>query len=176
MQSPIFGDASTPLYLNLFIMIPVLASLVTIVLVVIVTCVCLQRIKRRPNQPPGPPPGTMDRRSKQYAAAMEGQPQMTSTTARHAEKAQQAGEYTGLSQRYVEVQPPPLPADHPCALYPAPCATLPMTEELEAKMARHNVNQEMKTFLAQNRELPTLPIGSKACMSIKKDHMYESAQ
>ncbi|XP_077540887.1 cell adhesion molecule Dscam1-like [Haemaphysalis longicornis] len=176
MQSPIFGDASTPLYLNLFIMIPVLASLVTIVLVVIVTCVCLQRIKRRPPQPPmQPPPGTMDRRSKQFAAT--GQPQMTSTTARHAEKAQQAaGEYTGLSQRYVEVQPPPLPADHPCALYPAPCATLPMTEELEAKMARHNVNQEMKTFLAQNRELPTLPIGSKACMSIKKDHMYESAQ
>lgn len=163
MQSPIFGDATTPLYLNLFIMIPVLASLVTIVLVVIVTCVCLQRIKRRPNQVPQMPQGTMDRR-------------MTSTSARHAEKAQQAGEYTGLSQRYVEVQPPPLPADHPCALYPAPCATLPMTEEVEAKMARHNVNQEMKTFLAQNRELPTLPIGSKACLSIKRDHMYESAQ
>ncbi|XP_077487045.1 cell adhesion molecule Dscam1-like isoform X1 [Amblyomma americanum] len=181
VQSPIFGDASTPLYLNLFIMIPVLASLVTIVLVVIVTCVCLQRIKRRPPQPPHPmqpPPGTMERRSKQFAAAgLDGQPQMTSTSARHAEKAQQAaGEYTGLSQRYVEVQPPPLPADHPCALYPAPCATLPMTEELEAKMARHNVNQEMKTFLAQNRELPTLPIGAKAGMSIKKDHMYESAQ
>lgn len=81
---------------------------------------------------------------------------VTSTTARHAEKAQQAGEYTGLSQRYVEVQPPPLPADHPCALYPAPCATLPMTEELEAKMARHNVNQEMKTFLAQVRHTRTL--------------------
>ncbi|XP_070395111.1 cell adhesion molecule Dscam1-like isoform X2 [Dermacentor albipictus] len=178
MQSPIFGDASTPLYLNLFIMIPVLASLVTIVLVVIVTCVCLQRIKRRPPQPPlQPPPGTMERRSKQFAAGFDGQPQMTSTSARHAEKAQQAaGEYTGLSQRYVEVQPPPLPADHPCALYPAPCATLPMTEELEAKMARHNVNQEMKTFLAQNRELPTLPMGAKSCMSIKKDHMYESAQ
>ncbi|KAL3180811.1 hypothetical protein MRX96_037233 [Rhipicephalus microplus] len=178
MQSPIFGDASTPLYLNLFIMIPVLASLVTIVLVVIVTCVCLQRIKRRPPQPPlQPPPGTMERRSKQFAAGLDGHPQMTSTSARHAEKAQQAaGEYTGLSQRYVEVQPPPLPADHPCALYPAPSATLPMTEELEAKMARHNVNQEMKTFLAQNRELPTLPIGAKASMSIKKDHMYESAQ
>ncbi|KAH8022253.1 hypothetical protein HPB51_023131 [Rhipicephalus microplus] len=153
MQSPIFGDASTPLYLNLFIMIPVLASLVTIVLVVIVTCVCLQRIKRRPPQPPlQPPPGTMERRSKQFAAGLDGHPQMTSTSARHAEKAQQAaGEYTGLSQRYVEVQPPPLPADHPCALYPAPSATLPMTEELEAKMARHNVNQEMKTFLAQEQ-------------------------
>ncbi|KAH7936604.1 hypothetical protein HPB49_001639 [Dermacentor silvarum] len=120
MQSPIFGDASTPLYLNLFIMIPVLASLVTIVLVVIVTCVCLQRIKRRPPQPPlQPPPGTMERRSKQFAGGFDGQPQMTSTSARHAEKAQQAaGEYTGLSQRYVEVQPPPLPADHPVRAVP----------------------------------------------------------
>lgn len=75
MQSPIFGDATTPLYLNLFIMIPVLASLVTIVLVVIVTCVCLQRIKRRPNQVPQMPQGTMDRRSKQCAVVLEGQPQ-----------------------------------------------------------------------------------------------------
>ncbi|XP_064487529.1 hemicentin-1-like [Ornithodoros turicata] len=171
LQSPIFGNAGTPMYLNLFIMVPVLASVVTIVVVVIVTCICLQRIKRQPTQQHGIPHGTVDRR-------------MTATALRHAEKGAMAaqgghtmsGEYTGLSQRYVEVQPPPLPADHPCALYPAPYATLPMTEDVEAKIARHSVNQEMKTFLAQNRELPTLPIGSKGPMSTKKDHMYESPQ
>jgi len=43
----IFGDPHAPAYLNLFVLIPVLASLVTIVIVIIVTCVCLHRIKSR---------------------------------------------------------------------------------------------------------------------------------
>lgn len=47
LTNAIFGDANSPAYLNMFVLIPVLASLVTIVVVIIVTWVCLHRIKAR---------------------------------------------------------------------------------------------------------------------------------
>lgn len=48
LSTALFGESGDqPALLNLFVLVPVLASLVTIIVVVIVTCVCLHRIKAR---------------------------------------------------------------------------------------------------------------------------------
>ncbi|OQR72066.1 neogenin-like, partial [Tropilaelaps mercedesae] len=48
LSTALFGDSGgQPMLLNLFVLIPVLASLITIIIVVVVTCVCLHRIKAR---------------------------------------------------------------------------------------------------------------------------------
>ncbi|XP_028968432.1 Down syndrome cell adhesion molecule-like protein 1 homolog [Galendromus occidentalis] len=178
LTNAIFGDANSPAYLNMFVLIPVLASLVTIVVVIIVTWVCLHRIKARharsmlAGQAIPMDPKTYMTIARSRMASMDGNcdPPMQTVVrtlpvgcaAQTLDGKQLVGpqqtpkqipqpEY---GQRYVDIQqPPPLPPDHPVG----PPPNLIQLDDIEA-LKRQNVNEEMKTFLMNHNGLPGLQI------------------
>ncbi|XP_022649461.1 Down syndrome cell adhesion molecule-like protein Dscam2 isoform X2 [Varroa destructor] len=184
LSTALFGESGNQsALLNFFVLVPVLASLVTIIVVIIVTCVCLHRIKARHERtmltgqaiPLDPKTYMTIARSRMASmdGTCDGNPPMQnivrtlpagcvqtfdgkqlSGTGQPSPKQLPQPEY---GQRYVDIQqPPPLPPDHPAGPPQSPLPVPPMPQSLSnAGITQMDDVEALKKQQHVNEEMKT---------------------